>query len=261
MFSKLSKLLFEEEDDIEEMEEEEETVVEKPQPVKAAPAEKPAAAMQRIDVTQPIETPVHSDSVSERSLFSTPSVAHAEPAPLRSEAAEEKPKAFGLTVDDRTPAQPPKRPAARQRTTVTNAQGKSYEFRPVISPIFGVDEKDMNAISTTAKIAEAGKPDMHVSKVISPIYGTSRQAEPISIQNTVEKSNELETLIARHEEQKAETDIPDFSLDDILNARDEEYARNTAESASPAFSLDDDDYDETVVIDSRHLTDHEYNDR
>ncbi len=255
MFSKLSKLLFEEDDDIEE-EKEEEVAEEKPQrSIKAAEVEeKPAVSMQRIDVTQPLEKPEHSSSLSERSVFGTPSVAHAAPAPLKSAEKEEKPKAFGLTVDDHastSSAPSAKRPASKPKVSVTAASGKTYEFRPVISPIFGIDEKDMDAISTTAKIVDAGNKDLYASKVISPIYGTSRQAEPISIQKSVEKSNELETMIARHEEQKAESDIPDFSLDDILNARDEEYARNTAENQVSLFP--DDDYDETVVIDSRHL--------
>jgi len=258
MLKKLQGLLFEEDDDIEEEEEEvvEETAVQtpkaetpvkqpEPQPVvqeKPQPAPKPEPvlskeetvdvrpAMQRIDVTQQIPVAeTRKEPVRNESVFKEP----AKPAAAR----------FDIKVDEKPAAsvsRPKTKPAAKPARREEKPARSGYQFQPVISPIFGVDEKDMNALkTTTTKISEVqkAKNDPNISPIISPMYGVNQEDKPSSIQNTVRKSNEQEKIMATPAAIAAEEDILDFSLDDILKERDEQFAsaKNAAESTEPLF--------------------------
>ncbi|MDD5880770.1 MULTISPECIES: hypothetical protein [Erysipelotrichaceae] len=284
MLKKLQNLLFEEEDDDLEEDEEEEAVEEAPVRRKhrkaapepeeeetisepARPQVKPlqtATTMNRIDVTQPL--PKQSEPEKNQEVFRRPAaVQHASPRPLEADPEilheTAKPKTtLGITVDDepKKPEPAPVRPSRPQPAVKPSKPAKPakaapvYEFQPVISPMFGVDEKDMDAMQTTAKEFRTGlDDDNNVSKIISPIYGISKEAEPTTIQKTVEKSNEMENLTYTKEARKAEDSIPEFSLDDILNGHDEEFARQSAAAAA-----DDsyEDVDETVVMDTKNIT-------
>ena len=258
MLKKLQGLLFEEDDD--DIEEEEEEVVEEPartpkaetpvkqpepQPVvqeKPQPAPKPEPvlsaeetvdvrpAMQRIDVTQQIPVAeTRKEPVRNESVFKEP----AKPA---------APK-FDIKVDEKpapAAARPKSKPAAKPARREEKPARSGYQFQPVISPIFGVDEKDMNALkTTTTKISEVqkAKNDPNISPIISPMYGVNQEDKPSSIQKSVKKSNEQEKIMATPAAIAAEDDILDFSLDDILKERDEEFAsaKNAAESTEPLF--------------------------
>ncbi len=254
MFKKLQNLLFEDEEVVEE------EVINEPDPVKPAPrpvqtnTNTPRPVMHQVDPA-PAEKPAPQVSFFRQEK--------PEPAPAPAPApVQERPHTIGMTVDDVqdetmnlqlrpssrpvTPAPQPKpQPAAQPKKKPQPV----YEFSPVISPIFGFDEKDLDALKTSGKtqvvMPGKGKEDTNVSPVISPMYGMSKEAEPKTIQDTVEKSNELAENLMTEEKQKAEDSIPDFSLDDILKIRDDEY-KETAEQAT----LFDDIIDETVIFDS-----------
>ncbi len=260
MLKKLQGLLFEEDDDdIEEEEEEVEVqpaapaqpVVEKPaaqpevKPVeqpKPQPAAQPEPvmkaeetvevrpAMQRIDVTQQIPVQQHRETARTESVF---------------REKQERP-AFNIKADEKKsqPAAQPAKPKAKPAAKTPKREEKNrsgYQFQPVISPIFGVDEKDMNALkTTTTKISEAAKAknDPNISPIISPMYGVNEEDKPSSIQKSVRKSNEQEKIMATPASIAAEDDIPDFSLDDILKERDEAYANAMSasnEETAPLF--------------------------
>ncbi len=267
MFKKLTNLLFEEDEDV--IEEEEiakpapaqeatapvQTVVQ-PAPVEEIPAvpaddsvqapEAPAfpavepeeirPAMTRIDVTQPI--PVQKPKAAPKAQPRRTESVFSEQRP----AQTAKPSTLGITVDNRyeerkVSTKPVSKPSKKEE----RSSRTSYQFQPVISPIFGVDEKDMNALkTTTTKItaAERAKTEANVTPIISPIYGSNQDDVPTTIQKTVEKSNYQEKL--RHDPVKAaaEDEIPEFSLDDILKVRDEEYARADMEDTAPISSTD-----------------------
>ena len=205
--------------------------VKEPEPVVSKPVLKAEEtevrpAMQRIDVTQQI--PAQNINTSRREPARTESVFRepAKPAPAFDIKVDEKP----APQPKRTQSKPAAKPAARQPQ---KKQSSGYQFQPVISPIFGVDEKDMNALkTTTTKISEAAKvkADPNISPIISPMYGMNQEDKPSSIQKTVRKSNEQEAIMTSPAYKKAEEDIPEFSLDDILKSRDEEFAE--AKSAS-----------------------------
>lgn len=266
MLKKLQNLLFEDEEGIEEdIDEEEEEVVVRPAKRKQSkeeaeePARKEPVSMQRIDVTQ--EFPAANDDARKaavnETVFRKPApVQHANPRPIAPETVQqpEKPRSsLGLTVDDVSESKQAK-PAAKPAAPVKKKPVSSnvYEFKPVISPMFGVDEKDLDALQTTAKSAKLKMDDnTTVSKIISPIYGLNREAEPTSIQTSVEKSNAMENMNYNKAARKAEENIPDFSLDDILSGHDEEFTRQAAASGNLVDDVQD--IDETVVIDSKGL--------
>ena len=290
MLKKLQNLLFEEdEDDFDEDEEEEIVPIHKPvqhkeparpvstpapQPkpvveVKEAAPEKPKPAMQRIDVTQPVE-------IRKPKLAETPKpkpvqeVSTPKPSPSlfvdeTPAPAPVKPKKLGITVDDApVQAKKPEPKSARpvqQRPSITPKPAKKepakndsgYVFKPVISPIFGVDEKDLHALkNTTNKISEVEKQKSTGVRpqIISPIYGAGSdsrsEVKEQAVVPVVQKPASDRVRAA------TEDTIPEFSLDDILKARDEEVRKPAPKKApaGPAFpDLDfDDDEEETILI-------------
>ncbi|MBR2793533.1 MAG: hypothetical protein IKE16_02720 [Solobacterium sp.] len=279
MLKKLQNLLFEE-DEEEVVEEEEEEVEVRPARRKAAeplsdkkpvsPAPAPSSApviepakpvMSRVEMTQPLQVtreekkPAASNSAfnSNNSVFKTPaSVPHASPRPIKdpAPAVQETPKSSfsGLTFDTKKEEPAPAKKPAKAPKAVRTAS--VYEFKPVISPMFGVDEKDMEAMTLTAKATRINaSADENVSKVISPIYGSNLDAKNSSAPSTSEKSGRMENMAYSPAARRQEDKIPEFSLDDILSARDEEFSKQsvgTAEVRTP-------DVDETVVIDSDHF--------
>ena len=216
MFKKFQDLFFEEDDD--EIEEEEEVIEVQPKrrrekPAEEAPAEKPA--MKRIDVTtempkaKPAEVP---------------------PAPVYKEPEPEK-KSASLNIDDLTarpapayqaPVRPGRKPQSTKAADAKNNKKPSYEFQPVISPYFGVAEKDVDSMATSAAPSTKKGKEEYMPQIISPMYGIKTEDRPSVIQTTVEKSNRMEEMTPAPRKVEAEERVPDFSLDDILNRRDEE---------------------------------------
>ena len=239
MFEKLKNLIFE--DDPEDYEDEEEEVipVRKPKekvqkPITRVEQEPAKSSMSRIDVTQQIKTPVvpsyNEASAQQESVFKQqPVFEKAEPTIPVKPAPVERSRAASLTVDDFTPATPVVNKLKKVSTpTVSKPVKKApvYEFNPVISPIFGVDEKDVDAVQntgktqTTRKATSTKKNDEFVSKVISPMYGVNKDDQPSTVQKTVEKSNRMEEMAVSKQKIEAEDTVPEFSLDDILSVRD-----------------------------------------
>ncbi|MBR3343535.1 MAG: hypothetical protein IKG34_04980 [Solobacterium sp.] len=272
MLKKLQSLLFEEEEI-----EEEETVEEpepQPEPVRKRrketrpePAEteqvqaETKTTMQRIDVTQPLQTIGSAVPAANESVFKP-----AEP---------EKPKGLGLTVDElegtaKQQAQPePAKPAAPVPAKPSRQRKSGYDFSPVISPIFGVDETDMNAVKATVGSRRGKKDDENVSKVISPIYGAAKEEEsplastpkPSATMKPVQRAEESvfnAPQSAAPAAAAADDDVPEFSLDDILRVGDEQYAKDNRmvmQSLFPDLDGSDEDVpDETTVVDSRNVT-------
>ncbi|MBQ1532099.1 MAG: hypothetical protein IIZ57_08175 [Solobacterium sp.] len=272
MLKKLQNLLFEEE------EIEEEEIVEEPEPqpepvrkrrkeTRPEPVEteqvqaETKTTMQRIDVTQPLQTIGSAVPAANESVFRP-----AEP---------EKPKGLGLTVDElegtaKQQAQPePAKPAAPAPAKPSRQRKSGYDFSPVISPIFGVDETDMNAVKATVGSRRGKKEDENVSKVISPIYGMTKEEESL-LASAAQKPAATMKPTQRAEEsvfsapqaaapaEAAEDDVPEFSLDDILRVGDEQYAKDNRmvmQSLFPDLDGSDEDVpDETTVVDSRNVT-------
>ena len=272
MLKKLQNLLFEEEE-AEEIEEEEVEEIPEPAPKRrretyAEPAkpepkqEEQRTSMQRIDVTQPLQKITDALPQDQGSVFKPAENTYTQPE-------SEKPKGLGLTVDElagsaqKPQPEPAKKPAPQQSRTSARQKKSSYDFQPVISPFFGVDDKEPNLVHTTGSSGRGSKAE-EGSPLISPINGivkTSKEEEPVPALRPAAAPQRPGRTEARKPEPEPEEkdDIPEFSLDDILKVRDEEYARDNRMVMQSLFpDLDGTDEteipDETTVLDSRNIT-------
>ena len=238
MFKKLQNLLFEDEED--DINEEEHSSAQNTQQMPVQPVQKP---VQPVVQPQQVVTPA---PVQAQPIVSPASVAPAAPAPVAApvKVEEVKKPTLGLTVDDglaekKKPAKPAAKPVAapvkKEAVDTTN----NYQFRPVISPIFGVDEKDVTSLkNTTNKIknAKQAKKDQNITPVLSPMYGVAAE-ETVAVKDEEDVTTDLLSQINANASTK-EDDIPEFSLDDILKVRDEEFAeddRPVKEDDAPLF--------------------------
>ena len=244
MFKKLQNLLFEdEEDDI--VNEEAQAGTQKipaqpaPQPVQPQQVVRPAAApvQPAAPAPQPVAAPVEPARPTMTKIDVT------QPVPVQ-KAEEVKKPTLGLTVDDApVEKKKPVRPAAVKPAAPAKKEVKedatNYQFRPVISPIFGVDEKDVTSLkNTTNKIknAKQAKKDQNITPVLSPMYGVAAE-ETVAVKDEEDVTTDLLSQINANASTK-EDDIPEFSLDDILKVRDEEFAeddRPVKEEDAPLF--------------------------
>ncbi|MEG2329573.1 hypothetical protein [Anaerorhabdus sp.] len=209
---KLMGLLFEDEEVIEEeiidepvstplpLKREEKKHVQQSQPIQQQP-------VQRVEKQRVVEQPTPIRVYEESDGLSIPTNKHVVKEEPKPEA-----KKISMDVDDLIAAKAT--PVRQTRETVVTpnkkkaAMSSGYEFSPVISPIFGVDEKDANAVIPTSPMKKVG--DSHIGTIISPMYGMDKDAEP-----TVAPVN-TKNVKATESEIKAERDMINLTLDDIL---------------------------------------------
>lgn len=253
MFKKLQNLLFEDEDDDIVNEQPQNTPqASQPQPAPQAVAQ-PQPQVRPAERVQPAAAPAPSAAPAPAARPTMNKIDVTQPIPAAKPEEVKKPT-LGLTVDEvpaekKKAAKPaPARPAAPVKKPVKD-ESANYQFRPVISPIFGVDEKDVNSLkNTTSKInkAKQAKKDQNVTPVLSPMYGMTPE-EPAAVKDEEEATTDLLSQINANAATAADNDIPEFSLDDILKVRDQEFAgddRAVKEDEAPIFpdlAFDDDD--------------------
>ncbi len=262
MFNKLKNLIFEEEDIIEEDEDNfdegfESEPVAKPVKQKASKKvekpiiednyfeeeKKPTSRVSKVEqVVEPKDTYVPSsrpkvqqfDNVKLNNLKTTNTVVE-EPKPIS------QPKSsLGIEVDDIKTYEPVKKStmASTRTTRTTNTvntkkvakveTNSTYERRPVISPIFGLSEKDVKSSINSTLVPKNNK-DEEKDDVISPIYGNAirksytQEAEEVKNVESVRVENysKLADDKPLYKEDNND-DVPVFSLDDILASRDEQ---------------------------------------
>ncbi len=252
MLKKLQNLLFEEDEDIED---EEDEVVEQPRQVKK---EEPVFVQPKVETT-PVEQPVVERTPVQETKAAAPSFDSLFKEEKKEEVVEKPVKKLGITLDE-TPkptsavAAEPAKPVVKKKPKPTPTVTSGYQFKPVISPIFGVDEKDLTAVKNTARkysATEKIKSDSNVTPIISPMYGADSENSPSLIADTVEKSGILEKTVGNAKNYKAEDDIPEFSLDDILLVSDNEYKEENPIEATTKLSAvsSDTPNDETLALD------------
>ncbi len=243
MWKKFTDLLFEDDEIIDD--EETQEVVQKP--VKVV---KPVQPVENIEKPKQVffEEPVKKEEVRE--------------------VIEEKPKSIGINIDElqeiKTPAaekiqnnrptiqsdtrvaREPIKPIQKPRVSSNKPDGKfNYEFTPVISPIFGVSEKDVDAVIPTNPNKKKPTIDSRIGTVISPMYGFDRDNEPDVI------SAKVSPKVSTISEKEAEEEIVNFSLDEILARRDSEAALDNP-SILETGTLDE--VDRTTVLSNYNMS-------
>lgn len=276
MLKKLQNLLFEDDDEFVEDNTEAEQV-------SASAPVKPAVQPQVTPVEETAQIPVQPEPISEIPPVPTIPV---EPAPVKTSSVfldNEPKKSTMINLDDEDSKPVEKKPAAKSEVKREEVKpSKEYRFNPVISPIFGIDEKDMDAVkTTTSKLTEKEKAkfEKNVTPILSPMYGIAVE-KPVKPVVKVEESVMTET-VKKSEPVKIpsptiEDEIPEFSLDDILSTRDQEPKQEEDDlfgsTATSEFDFGNDDQlfpnlsfgdleketaeDSTTIISRSSLNDH-----
>ena len=276
MLKKLQNLLFEDDDEFVEDNTEAEQV-------SASAPVKPAVQPQVTPVEETAQIPVQPEPVSEIPPVPTTPV---EPEPVKTSSVfldNEPKKSTMINLDDEDSKPVEKKPAVKPEVKREEVKpSKEYRFNPVISPIFGIDEKDMDAVkTTTSKLTEKEKAkfEKNVTPILSPMYGIAIE-KPVKPVVKVEESVVTET-VKKSEPVKipsptVEDEIPEFSLDDILNTRDQEPKQEDDDlfgsTATSEFDFGNDDQlfpnlsfgdleretaeDSTTIISRSSLNDH-----
>ena len=276
MLKKLQNLLFEDDDEFVEDNTEAEQV-------SASAPVTPAVQPQITPVEETAQIPVQPEPVSEIPPVPTTPV---EPEPVKTSSVfldNEPKKSTMINLDDEDSKPVEKKPAIKPEVKREEVKpSKEYRFNPVISPIFGIDEKDMDAVkTTTSKLTEKEKAkfEKNVTPILSPMYGIAIE-KPVKPVVKVEESVVTET-VKKSEPVKipsptVEDEIPEFSLDDILNTRDQEPKQEEDDlfgsTATSEFDFGNDDQlfpnlsfgdleketaeDSTTIISRSSLNDH-----
>ena len=276
MLKKLQNLLFEDDDEFVEDNTEAEQV-------SASAPVTPAVQPQVTPVEETARIPVQPEPVSEIPPVPTTPV---EPEPVKTFSVfldNEPKKSTMINLDDEDSKPVEKKPAIKPEVKREEVKpSKEYRFNPVISPIFGIDEKDMDAVkTTTSKLTEKEKAkfEKNVTPILSPMYGIAvekpvkpaiKVEEPVAV--AAVKKNEPVTIPSP----TVEDEIPEFSLDDILSTRDQEPKQEDDDlfgtTATSEFDFGSDDQlfpnlsfgdleretaeDSTTIISRSSLNDH-----
>ena len=276
MLKKLQNLLFEDDDEFVEDNTEAEQV-------NASAPVTPAVQPQVTPVEETAQIPVQPEPVSEIPPVPTTPV---EPEPVKTSSVfldNEPKKSTMINLDDEDSKPVEKKPAVKPEVKREEVKpSKEYRFNPVISPIFGIDEKDMDAVkTTTSKLTEKEKAkfEKNVTPILSPMYG-------IAVEKPVKPAIKVEEPVAVAAVKKSEPvtipsptvedEIPEFSLDDILSTRDQEPQQEDDDlfgtTATSEFDFGNDDQlfpnlsfgdleketaeDSTTIISRSKLNDH-----
>ena len=282
MLKKLQNLLFEDDDEfVEDNTEAEQVNASAP----VTPAVQPEASSLQQTAKIPVITEQAPEIPAVPALPVEPETV-AEPAPVKSSSVfldNEPKKSTMINLDDEDSKPVEKKPAAKPEVKREEVKpSKEYRFNPVISPIFGIDEKDMDAVkTTTSKLTEKEKAkfEKNVTPILSPMYG-------IAVEKPVKPAIKVEEPVAVAAVKKSEPvtipsptvedEIPEFSLDDILNTRDQEPQQEDDDlfgtTATSEFDFGNDDQlfpnlsfgdleketaeDSTTIISRSKLNDH-----
>ncbi len=282
MLKKLQNLLFEDDDEFVEDNTEAEQVAASA-PVTAAVQPEASSLQQTAKI--PVQTEQAPEIPAVPALPVEPETV-AEPEPVKTSSVfldNEPKKSTMINLDDEDSKPVEKKPAAKPEVKREEVKpSKEYRFNPVISPIFGIDEKDMDAVkTTTSKLTEKEKAkfEKNVTPILSPMYG-------IAVEKPVKPAVKVEEPVVTAAVKKSEPvtipsptvedEIPEFSLDDILNTRDQEPQQEDDDlfgtTATSEFDFGNDDQlfpnlsfgdleretaeDSTTIISRSSLNDH-----
>ena len=282
MLKKLQNLLFEDDDEfVEDNTEAEQVAASAP----VTPAVKPETSSLQQTAKIPVITEQAPEIPAVPALPVEPETV-AKPEPVKSSSVfldNEPKKSTMINLDDEDSKPVEKKPAAKPEVKREEVKpSKEYRFNPVISPIFGIDEKDLDAVkTTTSKLTEKEKAkfEKNVTPILSPMYGIAvekpvkpaiKVEEPVAV--AAVKKNEPVTIPSP----TVEDEIPEFSLDDILSTRDQEPQQEDDDlfgtTATSEFDFGNDDQlfpnlsfgdleretaeDSTTIISRSSLNDH-----
>lgn len=204
MLKKLASLLFEEEEEIveEELTVKEETI-KKDKSFTSKPVEDPIKK-EKSYISSMNPKPI--EKVEEEPIFIN------EETEIEHKAVEEiiKPvkSEFGIAFDEPTPL--------REKPKVIKEK-PIYEFKPVISPMFGVSEsKKAQAVRPVNNPPQSVKKS-RINTVISPFYGDLENKKEVSSPKIIQPTYKYDPLIEDVSRDLPKYKAENYSLDDLLS--------------------------------------------
>ncbi|NTW95703.1 MAG: hypothetical protein HGB31_03690 [Erysipelotrichaceae bacterium] len=214
MFKKLASLLFEDEDITPEKEDEKVDLLKVKKQAESSPLK-----------AQMDPQPLHQEALerTKKSSFENivadehPASFEDEAHPLENNDISEPRRSSDLAFVDRKPVQ----------------SKDVYEFKPVISPMFGVAESEKEHVRPTFVQTAEVKNDSHLQTVISPYYGAIHkdmktgpeyQNNPVSMEPTQLKSK---AKVAQYVEETKPIEIKNISLEELISPNPIPQTQNT----------------------------------
>ena len=192
MLKKLASLLFEEEEE----------VVEEELSVKEEPIKKEKSLITSMN-PKPIEKPI--ERVIEEPVY-------VQEEEIEHKAVEEiiKPvkSEFGIAFDEPTPV--------REKPKVVKEK-PIYEFKPVISPMFGVSESKKAQAVRPANNPPQSMKKSRINTVISPFYGDIENKKDVSTPKVHQPIYKHDPLIEDVSRELPKYKAENYSLDDLLS--------------------------------------------
>lgn len=200
MFKKLANLLFEEEDITEETPAEEKVDLRR-----TKKQDEPVLAVK----TQPVSQP---EIVERPKKSSFENIVYDEPAP------QQEPETRPLVTEER------KEPVRHSEPTFIDRKPdytkEVYEFKPVISPMFGIAESEKEHVRPTFVQTAEVKNDSHLQTVISPYYGAihkdKKQGPEHPTPIVIEPTNTVKAKVAEYVEEAKAPIIENISLEALI---------------------------------------------
>ena len=192
MLKKLASLLFEEEEEI----------VEEELNVKEEPVKKDKSLISTMN-PKPVEKPV--EKIIEEPVF-------LDEDPIEVKPVEEiirpsKPE-FGIAFDEPTPV--------REKPKVVKEK-PIYEFKPVISPMFGVSESKKAQAVRPANNPPQSVKKSRINTVISPFYGDLESRKEGNSPKIIQPISKHDPLIEDVSRDLPKYKAKNYSLDDLLS--------------------------------------------
>lgn len=200
MFKKLANLLFEEEEVSEETPAEEKVDLRR-----TKKQDEPVLAVK----TQPVSQP---EIVERPKKSSFENIVYDEPAP------QQEPETRPLVTEER------KEPVRHSEPTFIDRKPdytkEVYEFKPVISPMFGIAESEKEHVRPTFVQTAEVKNDSHLQTVISPYYGAihkdKKQGPEHPTPIVIEPTNTVKAKVAEYVEEAKAPIIENISLEALI---------------------------------------------
>jgi len=193
MLKKLASLLFEEEEEI----------VEEELSVKEEPIKKEKSLITSMN-PKPIEKPIEKDIEEPVYVQEEDDIDHKGVEEIIKPVKSE----FGIAFDEPTPM--------REKPKVVKEK-PIYEFKPVISPMFGVSESKKAHAVRPAHIPPQSVKKSRINTVISPFYGDLENKKETSTPKIVQAVYKHDPLIEDVSRDLPKFKTENYSLDDLLS--------------------------------------------
>lgn len=239
VFQKFMNFFFEEVDEEDEIDEVEDEEYEAPQPKKAVVVNETVKKESETPVAKEVAKPSMPDITLETPKdVGNEFIRKEESNKMEFYKVAEKPKTF-IDLEDEAPVKEEpvmRREFPTRKVEIKDRRSVNYEFKTVISPIFGVTEKadELYVSKQASETKSTHHSESYLGTVFSPMYGSGEQ-KPVVEETATTKTVEYSNVNVQHELP------PKYDIDDIISAPSRK--QNKLEDTHQ-FTIFDEEYEE-----------------